>query len=410
MKILHTADWHLGQNFYGYSRMEEHRAFFSQLGRIAAEERPDAMVVCGDIFHNYTPSAEAQRLFTDSLVAIHQACPEMQIIVTAGNHDSASRLEVDCELWRLANVHVVGQLPLDAERQPDFRSILFPIADKGYVVALPYIFEQAYPPDPDGGDAKKWFFTQLEAFVDSINDGRPTVLMAHLAVSGSELHGQRIRERMTKGKDLSDNIGGLDCIAVDAFGSAFDYVALGHIHHPQTVRGSHGHVRYAGSPVAVSFDEDYPHSVSVVEVEHGRKPSVREAVIDNPCPLLTVPTQPKPTGEAIEALRTDVPRQGKCYVCLNPEEDNFFPISMEEDAIRTLHEVNTEACYATFKPNLKHSAAIAAQPAEVTPEELVAMQPIDVAKEYFARRGEDFKAYEDLFRQVMDRIEKEGTL
>ena len=110
MKIIHTSDWHLGHLLYEYDRTEEHRHFLSQLAGIVREEQPDALVVSGDVFHYSNPSAASQRLFTDALLAIHNACPRMQIVVTAGNHDSSSKLEVASNLWKYAGVSVIGQI------------------------------------------------------------------------------------------------------------------------------------------------------------------------------------------------------------------------------------------------------------------------------------------------------------
>lgn len=76
MKILHTSDWHLGHTLYNYDRSREQQAFLQQLTRIVAEEKPDAMVVSGDIYHYSTPSASTQKMYTDGMLEIHRACPE----------------------------------------------------------------------------------------------------------------------------------------------------------------------------------------------------------------------------------------------------------------------------------------------------------------------------------------------
>ena len=110
MKIIHTSDWHLGQEFYSYDRTEEHEAFLQQLENIVAIEQPDALVISGDIYHNATPSNSVMKLFNDHLDEIRKACPSMQIIIIAGNHDSASRLDIFASAWRHMNVHVIGRI------------------------------------------------------------------------------------------------------------------------------------------------------------------------------------------------------------------------------------------------------------------------------------------------------------
>ena len=91
MKILHTSDWHLGQVFYGYDRREEQQAFLEALAEVVGRERPDVMIVSGDVFHNSTPSAQAKRMYVEGMMRIHEACPTMTVVVIAGNHDSPSR-------------------------------------------------------------------------------------------------------------------------------------------------------------------------------------------------------------------------------------------------------------------------------------------------------------------------------
>ena len=107
-KFIHTSDWHLGQNFYGYDRSEEQRDFLRQLAAIVAQEQPDALLVSGDIYHTAAPSSAAVSMYVEGMLDIHDACPSMAIVVIAGNHDSASRLESDSLLWRLAGVRVLG--------------------------------------------------------------------------------------------------------------------------------------------------------------------------------------------------------------------------------------------------------------------------------------------------------------
>ena len=93
MRILHTSDWHLGQNFYGYDRGEEQSDFLRQLADIVHEQQPDALLVSGDIYHTAAPSSTAVGMYVKGMLDIHEACPTMAIIVIAGNHDSASRLQ-----------------------------------------------------------------------------------------------------------------------------------------------------------------------------------------------------------------------------------------------------------------------------------------------------------------------------
>ena len=112
MKILHTADLHLGQIIYqNYERSDEHDRFFSQLERWCQEEQPDALIVSGDVFDIQQPAASTWKIFTDRFVRLREIAPDMHITIIAGNHDSASRIQSHNAVWKLADVHLVGMPP-----------------------------------------------------------------------------------------------------------------------------------------------------------------------------------------------------------------------------------------------------------------------------------------------------------
>ncbi|MDE6652840.1 MAG: exonuclease SbcCD subunit D [Muribaculaceae bacterium] len=251
MKILHTSDWHLGHTLYNYDRTEEQRAMLDEITDVVRERKPDVFVLSGDVYHTSQPSAAVQKLFTEALVGIRDANPGMTIVVTAGNHDSGSKHEVFRTPWRALGVHAIGRL--DKENIDDH---IVEVAGKGYVVAVPYCNEKSIPED---------FFQKLLDEVKQRNtEGRPVVLTAHTTVKGCDFSGH---------ENASDYmVGGIDSMEVSQFGSGYDYLALGHIHHEQYVHTGHHNVRYSGSPMAVSFDENFKHSVSVVEIgKHGDK-------------------------------------------------------------------------------------------------------------------------------------------
>src|SRR5687768_322329 len=121
MRIIHTADWHIGQTLAGYARDHEHRSVLAQLAALVAEREADAVIVAGDVFDHQNPSGDAQRLFYDALVALRSARPSLTIVVTAGNHDAAGRLEAPDPLLQALGVRVVGSVRrrggrLEAER------------------------------------------------------------------------------------------------------------------------------------------------------------------------------------------------------------------------------------------------------------------------------------------------------
>ena len=108
MRIIHTADWHLGQTFYSFERANEHRIFLEWLENILKERNTDLLLIAGDIFDSPNPSAEAQRMLYGFLTKVTTESPTLKVVITAGNHDSAARLEAPNPLLSSFNTHVSG--------------------------------------------------------------------------------------------------------------------------------------------------------------------------------------------------------------------------------------------------------------------------------------------------------------
>lgn len=368
MKIIHTADWHLGQEFFQYDRRAEHEHFFECLRRIVTDERPDALVVSGDVYNTATPSNATMKQFTDNMVRLHNTLPEMVIVVTAGNHDSCTRLESTSEVWRLANVHVVGGVQRDAETGLFIAERhIIEVPGKGYILAVPFIQNNNLP-----------IFSQLQEEEAKHNTSSlPVVMTAHLTIVGSDLTGHDVRL-----------IGGIESEPIEAFGADYDYLALGHIHCPQTLKGSRA--RYSGSPIQINFDENYPHSVSVVEItRHGEKPVIKEVKIDSMMRFYTVPKEPKPFDEAIAELRGFNPSQPG-FVRLNLLVKDYAPTYAETEALKTIAEKpNLRFCGIRLERQ-KTETQTARQQFNV--QEMKNLNPIELAKTY----------YSEIYGQEMD--------
>ena len=268
MKLIHTADWHLGHRLYNYDRTDEEEHFFRQLAATVRKEQPDALVVCGDIFHSGTPGNDVAKRFTERLLDVQAECPAMETVVIAGNHDSYSRLVVDKALWERCRAHLFGMPAEDNEGRAEFARNVVEIPGKGLIAAVPFCHSRNFPlvEGAEGDDRAKNYFDGLARYVRSRASGLPAILMAHLAVSG---------DIDLRGHDKSFMVGGEECVDVADLGAAYDYVALGHIHCPQWIKGPRKVARYSGSPRAIHFDETYDHGVDIVTVEAGREPEVR---------------------------------------------------------------------------------------------------------------------------------------
>lgn len=293
MKILHTADLHLGQVMYqNYTREEEHDRFFSQLDAWCGLHRPEALVVSGDIFDIQQPGAAVKRRFNEYFVNLHRRHPDMAVVVVAGNHDSASRIHADNAVWSLGDVKLVGLPPAaDWRERPDGWQEEYVVAlPAGFVVALPFA---AVP--------RKEVVQALLDYVAARNPGGlPVVLTGHMAVTGADATGHGF------------DIGTVQTVPPSEVGTGFDYLALGHIHRPQTLGYNDesdpvsiypaGVMRYSGSALHVSCDEKYPHSVSLVEMDrHGGSVKVTRLRIDEELHFFELPLSGA-AGTAQEAL------------------------------------------------------------------------------------------------------------
>ena len=404
MKILHTSDWHLGHTLYNYDRSREQQAFLKQLTRIVAEEMPDAMVVSGDIYHYSTPSASTQKMYTDGMLEIHRACPEMTIVVTAGNHDISSKLEIDSSLWNHFGVKVVGNIERNQEEVNLEKHIVEVRNDrgilKGYIIAIPHVYPQNFPildTETPREERQARFFQALQDEVEKMNAERlPVVLMAHLSIEGSDQTGH------------DDTVGGIEYVPISAMGGGYDYLALGHIHCPQNIKGSRHCARYCGTPLPVSFDEAYPHSVSIVEIQREKAPQIKTIEIENPMPLITLPKEAVDFEEAIKLLE-EYPDDKPAYIRLNVLIKDYLAPDCNERASNAVKGKNCKFCY--IKPNReKHTSDDETK--HISIQEMQEMSPLEIAKLYFqeAEGKEMDEELCELMNSVVQKVKEKSIL
>ena len=251
-RVVHTADWHLGKPLGDLDRTGEIRAFLDFLLETVLASQADALVIAGDVFDCATPPQSAVRLYFDFLAALYTRTPCVAV-VTAGNHDSPSLLEAPRDLLGVLRTRVVAALPEDR------RALLFPLpsaeAPALVVAAVPFLRERDLRTGRMGQSAAEIesdlregiaarYAEVAEAARPWIERGVPVLATGHLTALGAS----------TAESERSIHVGGLGKIGADAFPEAFAYVALGHLHRPQPV-GGRPHIRYCGSPIALSFGE-----------------------------------------------------------------------------------------------------------------------------------------------------------
>ena len=394
MKIIHTADWHIGHELYGYDREEEFGYFFTQLADLMAEEQPDALLVSGDVYDSYMPSNAAVKQLNTALLSLHEASPETEIILTAGNHDSGLRLEAAAPPWLSHRIHLIGTIDPTLERNR------IEIEGNGVVMAIPFCYPANFPHQESDKveERQKSFFRRVSEQLS--RESLPTVLMAHLYLSGARLNGTR---------QPRDIVGGSEAMPLSDIGTGYDYLALGHIHRRQRVGDR---ALYSGSPLPISFDEPAEHGVLLVELHKGKAPRVDFRALTTARPLLTLPEQAVSYSDAIEILRTmDADEQAYIRLHVLGEPDKPLPFDYLEQATKALEGKSARYCTVM----MEYPESVAAERVEqrmVSPDELNTYSPQRIVEMYLEDQPdlseEGRQELLDLFGTIDEVCEQEG--
>ena len=263
MKIIHTADWHLGQNFYGRNRLEEQGQFLDFLLSVIETEQVDILIIAGDIFDTANPPRAAEQLYYNFLTRLY-AMGHCEAVVIGGNHDSAPHLDAPSSVLSTLRIHVIGAMPDDPA------DALFRFEKNGNhlcVAAVPFLRDRDVRRAIEGESfdamearTKAGILHTYDAIAELAVAAPPPneILLAtgHLTAVGGSL----------SDSERSIHIGNLGSISAAQFNPAFDYVALGHLHHPQAVGGCE-HIRYSGSPIPLSFSESAQKELRLLSID-----------------------------------------------------------------------------------------------------------------------------------------------
>lgn len=392
IKILHTADWHLGQTFYNYDRKWEHKAFLDWLIDKTAEIKADVLLICGDVFDNQNPSAEAQSLYYSFLKKITDINPELQIIIIAGNHDSASRLEAPNPLLETMNITVRGLINRDENGEIDFNNLIIPLRKGGNVLAVPYLRQGDYPSSKEYGLGVENMYKELYQRVNK--DERPIISLGHLHAINSSINENDRSERII--------MGGLDNINLDVFDNEIDYLALGHLHRHQRVGGKEN-FRYSGSPLPMSFAEkNYKHGV--VLVNYDKEVEIEFIPYPSPIELISIPDRPQELEEVLEAINT-LP-EGKV-----DETTSFLEIKVLITEVNPEMRISIENALKNKKIKLCRIESIHpkrdnnSEGKEPLSQDLRSIEPMEMALSYY-KKLYDNEMPEDLEKMLRDLVIK----
>ena len=252
MRILHTADWHLGIKLHKKDLSEDHKIFFEWLINLIKEREIEVLLISGDIFDHANPASEARHLYYSFLrQLIHVKC---KVIITAGNHDSAAVLNGPKDILAMLNIDIAASVPSSIDES------IIELKNKNgkiecVVCAIPYLRDSDIRTAMESETYKNRVeqkFLGMKAYFDTVvnyasvkyGENVTVILMGHLFTSGVT----------TSDSERDIQRGGLEMFSANDFPKTCKYIALGHIHKPQRV-GNSETIRYSGSPIPLSFSE-----------------------------------------------------------------------------------------------------------------------------------------------------------
>mgnify|MGYP002673105224 FL=1 len=437
MKILHTADWHLGHLLYGCNRLAEQRDACRRLIDVAKAERPDAVIIAGDIYDVGAPSADAEKLFVETILELTNAVPGVTVAAIAGNHDSARRQDAQSPLWERAGVHVVGSIVSntlydtecaensenteisDIDTEPDDilrGKYIFDVPGRGYIIAVPYANRYV--------DLES-LCTRLTAIVSRLNvNDLPVVMVGHATVDEliaanrddvEASYGGEVSEVHRDDGEVHPVIGTIEGRSLGVWGNGFDYLALGHIHGRYVYYDdtTHATAAYSGSLLPTSFDQAYaPHGVYIVDVP-GRKygPVTMEFREIKPLrPMVTIPSFGTCTWDrAIDALKEYEPSE-MSYVRLNIKQKDALPQGYLMQARKVVEDRGCRCIISTvnYKQQLDETEG-ASDDTALSFSDFENKSPQDIARMYVGERKlanwDDEK--QQMLQEILDEIEEE---
>lgn len=381
MKILHTSDWHVGKVLKGQSRAKEHKQVLAQVIEIALTERPDLVIVAGDLYDTAAPTPEATRLVTRALTALRRTGAD--VVAIGGNHDNGQALDALRPWAEAAGItlrggvrdnpaeHVIDGVTAGGER---WQLAALPFLSQRYAVRAVEMYELT------AAEANQTYADHLGRVLARLAEGftepdRVHLVTAHLTVVGASTGGGE--------RDAHTVLG--YAVPATVFPGTAHYVALGHLHRSQRVIGPCP-IRYSGSPLAVDFGEqENVGSVTVVEVTATTAAQVREVPVPGAVPLRTV------RGTLAQLAGIDAPEGWlRVYVREQPRA------GLREE----VQELLPRALEIRIDPELvpaPGSGTRTAQRAGRSPRELFA--------DYLGSRGHADEGVQELFDELLEEVD-----
>lgn len=377
MKLIHLSDLHLGKRVNGFSMLEDQCYILQEILHIIDREAPDGVLIAGDVYDKSVPPAEAVALLDEFLVELSQR--QLQVYLISGNHDSPGRLSFGGRLMDQSGVHVAPVY--------DGRIVSFTQQDRWgsvQIFLLPFLkpahVRRFFPDDPIDSytDALRTVLSHAAVPTD-----KRTVLVTHQFVTGAS---------RCDSEDIS--VGGSDNVDAAVF-VPFDYVALGHIHNPQSAGAPH--IRYCGTPLKYSFSEAaHEKSVTVVELRQKREVDIR-----------TVPLKPLRDMAELRGTYESLTFRGFYEGTTYPQDYLHITLTDEEDipdAVSKLRVIYPNLMQLSYD-NARTRAGVLAAPTEQTTQKT----PLELTEAFYeGQNGQPMNdAQREFLRGLMERIWEE---
>lgn len=332
MKLFHISDLHIGKQLHYYNLKDNQVEILSQIVKKAKEYQPSVILIAGDIYDRSVPSAEAYAIFDGFLNDLSEIKPSIPILIIAGNHDSAERLNYASSFLEKHNIFISTMPPQKDEEylkkvtlQDEYGAVnfyLLPFVKPGYVR---HLFEDGVVTSYD---------TAIRALIEreNINYGERNVLISHQFYISGE-----VVPETCESEQVYISVGGIDSVDIASV-KGFDYVALGHLHGAQQI--GEKHIRYSGTPLKYSTSEE-KHKKSIAMVTLSDK---KEDISIEQIPLLSSQDVRKIKGniDEIISLATELNCHDYISITLTDEEDIFKPKDQLEEHYDHILEIKVE--------------------------------------------------------------------
>jgi exonuclease SbcD len=360
MKFLHISDLHIGKKFKEIDFTLDQLHILNEIIKIAEEERPDGILIAGDIYDRSIPPAGAVNIFDDFLTQLEKR--NIKVFIVSGNHDSPERINFGKEILGKNNIYIAGTFKGNLDKitlEDDFGSI--------NVYLLPYIrpsFVSNYYSEIEITS----YESAAKIVIDhaKVDNNQRNILVAHQFVTNGGIEPE-------KSDSESISIGGIDNIDVSVFAN-FDYVALGHIHGPQII--GRETVRYCGTPLKYSFSEvNHKKSVTCLEIKE------KDSIVISQIPLHPIRDMRVIKDTIENLLHNEKYTGGNCedyiHAIITDEDDIFDPIGKLRTVYRNVLLLETSNTKTRINENSRTSAS----------GDVTTRSPMDLFGEFFINQN-----------------------